>query len=293
MTTLSALRIATRSTALRPGTVARRTILYVLLGCCILTFLGPLYWLVTSAIKPEAEIYAYPPKWLPTSVEYQNFVHAWRAAPFGRFFVNSLIVTCCGTAITLLNASFSAYALTFLKFPFREVVFYVMLGALMIPGDVHLVPNYITIANLGWTNTYVGIFLPTGSSVFGTFLMRQHMRTIPREVIDSAKTDRAGHLQILLRIVLPMSKPILITTLVVTLIGEWNSFIWPLIVTSTNSRRTLPIGLLFLKSQEGTQSWGAIMAGTLMTALPMIIAFIVAQRQIVAGLTSSARTTTL
>lgn len=277
-------------TILRPGTVLGRTVLYVVLLCAILVFIGPLFWLLTSAFKPEDEIYAYPIKWLPSRVEYENFIHAWQAVPFGRFILNSVIVTVAGTILNVLNASLSSYALTFVKFPFREAVFYVMLGALMIPGDVHLVPNYITVSNLGWTNTYQGLVIPTSAAVFGTFLMRQHMRTIPRELIDAAKTDRAGHLRIMFQIVLPMSKPILITTTVVTMVGEWNQFIWPLIVTSTNSMRTLPIGLMFLKSEEGTQSWGSIMAGTLMTALPMLIAFAIAQRQIISGLTSSART---
>ena len=273
----------------RPSTVIGRTILYVLLIGTILIFLGPLFWLVTSAIKPENEIYRYPIQWLPSRPRLENLVDAWKAVPFARFILNSVIVTVAGTVLTVINATLSSYALTFVKFPFRDVVFFIILGALMLPGDTILVPNYITVSSFGWTNTYQGLVIPTSSAVFGTFLMRQHMRTIPMEIIEAARCDRAGNLRIMAQIVVPMSKPILITTIIVSMVNEWNSFIWPFIVTSTDSMRTLPIGLLFLKSEEGTQSWGTIMAGTLMTALPMIIAFIIAQRQIVAGLTSSAR----
>lgn len=266
-----------------------KLVAYVLLIAVILAFLGPLYWLATSAVKPSGEIYRYPPQWIPSMLYLQNFSSAWTAVPMGRFFLNSVIVTIAGAGLTVINASLSSYALTFVRFPFRDVVFYIMLGALMIPGDVALVPNYITVSSLGWINTYQGLVIPISASVFGTFLMRQHMRTIPTEVIDAARTDGAGHLRMLLRIVLPMSRPILITTAIISLVGEWNQFIWPLIVTNTDDMRTLPIGLVFLKAEEGYQDWGAIMAGTVLVALPMVLLFIVAQRQIIEGLTGSSR----
>ncbi len=277
------------SRRIRPALVAQRSVLYTLLGVVMLAFLLPLFWLISSAVKPGPEITAYPPVWLPSALHWQNFASAWTSVPFGQYLINSIIVTLAGTALTTINAALSAYALTFVRFPFKEVIFYVMLGALMIPGDVALVPNYITISNLGWLNTYQGIIIPTSAAVFGTFLMRQHMRTIPSEIIDAAKMDRAGHWHRMTRIVLPMSRPILITTVVISLVGDWNQFIWPLIVTNTDSMRTLPIGLTFLRSAEGSSDWGPIMAGTLMVALPMIIVFIVAQRQIIQGLTQGAR----
>lgn len=269
--------------------VMSRGLAYACLVVVLLAFVGPLYWLVTAALKPADEIYSFPPNWIPSAIELENFANVFTTVPFGQFFINSTIVTLAGAAITVVNASLSAYAFTFLRFPLRDAIFYVMLGALMIPGDIALIPNYITVSNLGWLNTYQGIVIPTSASVFGTFLMRQHMRTIPREIIDAAHTDGAGHLRMLMQIVLPMSKPILIATGITALVNEWNQFIWPLIVTNTDNMRTLPVGLLFLNSETGYQSWGTLMAGTLLVALPMLIAFIVAQRHIIEGLTASAR----
>lgn len=295
MTTTSA---RPTTTPIQPSVVQRRSsrrvigkgALYVFLIIIILAYIAPAYWLLTSSVKAGEDVYRYPPQWIPTKLELQNYVQAVTNVPFARFVMNSIIVTVFGTALTLMNACLSSYAVTFINFRFREPVFIFMLGAMLLPGDLHLIPNYITTANLQWLNTYQGLIIPASASVLGTFLLRQHMRTIPREVIDAAKMDRAGHWTLMTRIVLPLSRPLIVTIMVITMIGEWNRFIWPLIITNDNSKRVLPIGLLFLRSEEGTQNWGAIMAGTLLTALPMIIAFIVAQRQIIEGLT---RTTTL
>lgn len=262
--------------------------LYLGLLLIILLFIFPAFWLLTSAFKHDSEVYRWPPQWIPTKPQWQNFVDVFTGVPFLRFIINSAIVTVAGTILTVGNACLSAYAVTFIPFKFREVVFVFFLGALLLPGDLHLIPNYITTANLHWLNTYQGLVIPMSAAVLGTFLLRQNMRSIPQETIDAAKLDRAGHWTLLTRIVLPMCKPMVITVMIVTMIGEWNRFIWPLITTTTNSVRVLPIGLLYLKDEEGTQNWGTIMAGTVLTALPMIIAFIFAQRQIIQGLTRTA-----
>lgn len=269
--------------------LANRAVAYTLLVAVILIFVAPLYWLATASIKPAEDIYRFPPDWIPNGVFIKNFADAWTTVPFGQFFINSAIVTLGGALLTVVNATLSSYAFTFLRFPFRNAVFYVVLGALMIPGDVALIPNYITVSNLGWVNTYQGIVIPTSASVFGTFLMRQHLRTIPQEIIEAARTDGAGQLRMLFQIVLPMSRPILITTAITALVTEWNHFIWPLIVTNTEEMRTLPVGLLFLKAEEGYQDWGTVMAGTVLVAVPMILAFLFAQRKIIEGLTQGAR----
>lgn len=269
--------------------LANKIILYIALVVIILMYIMPAYWLITSSFKPSEEVYRFPPQWFPTKLEWQNYVQAFSNVPFLRFVINSIIVTFFGTLLTLINACLSSYAVTFIEFKFREVVFIFFLGAMLLPGDLHLIPNYITTANLHWLDTYWGLIIPASASVLGTFLLRQHMRTIPRELIDAAKMDRAGHWTLMTKIVLPLSKPLIITIAVVTMIGEWNRFIWPLIITNSNEKRVLPIGLVYLQSEEGTQNWGAIMAGTVLTALPMVIAFIFAQKQIVEGLT---RTTT-
>lgn len=267
-----------------------KVVLYLALALIVLMYVFPAFWLVTSAFKADTEVYRWPPQWIPTSLHWENFANAFNNVPFLRFVINSIVVSVIGTLLVLYNACMSSYALVFIKFKYAGLVFLFFIGALLLPGDLHLIPNYITIANLRWLDTYQGLIIPTSAAVLGTFLLRQNMKTIPREIIDAAKMDRAGHLTMLTRIVLPMCRPMVVTIAIVTLIGEWNRFIWPLIITNSNDLRVLPIGLLYLMDQEGTQNWGAIMAGTLMTALPMIIAFIFAQKQIIQGLT---RTTTM
>lgn len=264
-----------------------KILLYLAMVIIILAYVGPAFWLITSSLKPSEDVYRFPPKWIPTHPEWANYKQAVTAVPFLRFLINSIIVTVAGTALVLLNACLSSYAVTFIRFKFREVFFVFMLGALLLPGDLHLIPNYITTADLHWLNSYQGLIIPTSASVLGTFLLRQQMRTIPRELIDAAKIDQAGHWTMMTRIVLPLCRPLIVTIIVITAIAEWNRFIWPLIVTTDNTMRVMPIGLLFLQSEEGTQNWGAIMAGTLLTALPMVIVFIFGQRQIVEGLTKT------
>jgi ABC-type glycerol-3-phosphate transport system permease component len=269
-------------------TKVRRVLVYAALGAVALLFIGPLYWLFSSALKEPGNIYQYPPHWVPLRPHVENFANAWRAAPFGNFFVNSLIVTAGGAAIKLVNATLTAYAFVFLRFPFKNVLFLVMLGALMVPNNVTLIVNYITVSNLGWVNTYLGLIIPSAGSIFGMFLLRQYMMTLPRDIVEAAKVDGAGHLRTLWQVVLPMCKPMLVTVGIIAIVDMWNDFIWPLIVTNTVEMRTLPIGLLYLRTTEGYSNWGAIMAGTVMVALPMLILFLFAQRHIVRGLTGGA-----
>lgn len=265
-----------------------RFALYAALVLVALLFIEPLYWLFTSAVKPSGDIYQYPPQWIPADLHWENFRSAWNTVPLGRFFVNSLITTTIGATLKVVFATLTAYALTFLPFPFKRVVFLFVLGALMVPHNVTLLVNYLTVSQLGWINTYAGIIIPGAGSAFGTFLLRQHMMTIPAEIIDAARVDGAGTLRILTRIVVPMSRPMLITVALIAVVDVWNDFIWPLIITNTEDMRTLPIGLLLLKSQEGYSDWGAIMAGTTLVVLPILLLFLLTQRYIIAGLTRGA-----
>ncbi|MFC4564867.1 carbohydrate ABC transporter permease [Nocardiopsis mangrovi] len=283
---------APRRTARAGGPRAVRSaatfVKYVLLIGVAAVFVGPLYWLFTTAVKTPDEIYSFPPVWWPRDPSWDNFALAWNAAPFDRFFLNSAVTTVAGTALKILNAVLTAYAFSFLAFPRKQWLFLVLLGAMMVPGHVVLLPNFLTVAGLGWVNTYAGLILPGIGSVFATFLLRQHMMTIPRELIEAAKVDGAGHLRILFGIVLPVSRPILLTVVIITVVEEWNNFIWPLIVTNSDHMRTLPIGLMMLKNQEGLANWGTIMAGAVMVLAPMLLIFLIAQRHIVGGLTQGA-----
>jgi sn-glycerol 3-phosphate transport system permease protein len=272
----------------RPPVRPSRIVLYVALLVVGVVALAPLYWLLTSSVKASGDIFSFPPSWFPTEFHWSNYRDAWESAPFGRLYFNTVLVSVVGSTLQVCVAILSAYAFVFLPFPARNVIFAVFLGAMMVPGTVVLLPNYLTIAHLGWVNTYAGLIAPGVGSVFAMFLLRQHMMTLPKEILEAAEVDGAGHLRTLWSIVLPVSRPMVVTVIIVSLVEKWNDFIWPLIVTSTDSMRTLPVGLLMLKNSEGFTNWGAVMAATVFVVVPILIVFLVAQRQIIAGLTQGA-----
>lgn len=282
-------RPRTESASYVAARVTQRSVLYVLLAIAGFLFLLPLFWLFVSSFKTNSEIYQWPLAWWPAEFRFDNFVRAWESAPFGRFLVNSTIVTVVGTIGKVLLALTTAYAFVFLRFPFKNVLFVILLSALMIPGNVTLILNYLTVSNLGWINTYLGLIVPGMGSVFGMFLLRQHFMSIPAELLEAAEMDGAGHWRRLFGIVAPISRPVIVTVAIIAVIDEWNSFIWPLIVTNTESMRTLPIGLFALKAEDtNVGDWGVLLAGTVAIILPMLIIFFLAQRFIVGGLTQGA-----
>ena len=254
----------------------------------IAMFLVPLYWLFSSALKPHQDIYTWPLQWIPRELTLDNIIGAWEAAAFDRFFLNSVITTGVGTALEISVAILCAYAFAFVEFRFKKIVFVLIIGSMMLPGHVTLIVNYMTVANLGWLNSYAGIILPGIASAFAMFLIYQHMRTIDKDILQAAEIDGAGHIRRMLTIAVPLSSPMILTATLIVMVGKWNEYVWPLIVTSTEDMRTLPIGLLFLRSQEGYSNWGVIMAGAVFVSLPMLILFFLAQKRIIGGLAAGA-----
>jgi sn-glycerol 3-phosphate transport system permease protein len=266
------------------GTLVRYTLLII----TALVFVVPLYWVFSASLKGLQEIYTFPPVWIPTEPRVSNYSEAWYSAPFGRFYLNTIITTFFGVALEVVNAVLTAYALVFLRFPGKNLIFIVLLAALMVPIHVTILPNYLTIASLGWVNTYQGIILPGASVAFGAFLLRQHFLTLPREILEAARLDGAGHLQTLWYVILPISRPMLVTVTLVSVVTKWNDFLWPLVSTNSTNMRTLPIGLSYLFNQEGPSQWGLIMAATIFVILPVLLLFLRWQKHIVSGLTSGA-----
>jgi sn-glycerol 3-phosphate transport system permease protein len=244
--------------------------------------------MVIGAFKVSQEIYQVPPTWLPKQPTLTNFVDAWQAAPFGRYYVNTLITTLFGSGFEVFFAVTSAFAFAFLRFPQKELLFLILLAALMVPNQVTILPNYLTIAQLGWINTYQGIVVPGAAVAYGTFLLRQYFRTLPHEVMDAAKVDGAGHLRTLWSIVLPLARPAIVTMALLSIVAKWNDFLWPLLVTNTREMRVLPIGIFWLMVEEGTINWGVVMAGTLFVVVPVVLVFLYAQRYVVDGIAAGA-----
>lgn len=261
---------------------------YLALVAAVLVIGLPVYWTVIAAFKESGEIYRIPPTWVPLAPTLENFPAAWSAAPFGRYYVNSLITTALGVTAEVTLAILSAYALAFVSFPRKDLVFLLLLAALMVPVEITIVPNYLTIARLGWINSYAGIVVPGASVAYGTFLLRQAFLALPHEVIEAARVDGAGTLGILANVVVPMAQPAIVTMGLLSLVAKWNDFLWPLIVTNTSDMRTLPIGIFWLRNSEGLTDWGVVMAGSLFLIVPVLIGFLWAQRYIVEGIAAGA-----
>lgn len=284
----------TQATAVRAKTLRARswrgvaglTLAYLVLSVAVLVMVLPIVWMLLGSFKTRAEIITVPIQWLPEALRWENYHHAWTEAPFDRFYLNSLIVTTIGAGLKVVNGVLTAYALVFLRFPRKQLVFYIVLAALMVSPQITLIPNYVFVANMGWIDTYTGLILPSAATAVGTFMFRQHFLTIPREVVEAARMDGAGHVRLLWSVVLPMSRPTLITFSLLAAVWEWNDFLWPLLVTNSLSMRTLPIGLTYLRSTEGATNWGAVMAGTVLVVLPVLAFFLWAQRHIVSGIMS-------
>ena len=261
-----------------------------LLIATLVVFL-PLLWMVLSSFKQAGEIVTTDLKILPESLNLENYRTAMTTVPFGQFFLNSTIVTLAGATIKVILAILTAYALVFVRFPFRNFIFLLILVALMVPPQVSILPNFILIAGMGGKNTLWGIILPGLGTAFGTFLLRQHFRTLPTSILESAEMDGAGHWRRLWQIVVPVSVPSIATVALVTIVTEWNDYIWPLIITDRPETMTLPVGLTLLQNNESNAAgWGVLMAGAVLVIVPILIIFAALQRYIVAGLTQGSVT---
>ena len=264
---------------------------YLPLVLATLVVFLPLLWMVLSSFKQPGEIITMDLKILPESLNVENYNIAMTTVPFAQFFVNSLIVTSVGATIKVLLAILTAYALVFVRFPHKNVIFVLILVALMVPPQVSILPNYILIAGMGGKNTLWGIILPGLGTAFGTFLLRQHFLTLPASILESAEIDGAGHWRRLWRIVVPVSGPSIATVALVVVVSEWNDYIWPLIITDRPETMTLPVGLTLLQNSEGNGSgWGILMAGAVLVIVPILLVFAALQRYIVAGLTQGSVT---
>ncbi|GAB4174324.1 MAG: carbohydrate ABC transporter permease [Roseiflexaceae bacterium] len=248
----------------------------------------PLYWMLIASFKLSPEIYTAPPTWIPLNPTLENFPEAWNAAPFARYYFNSVLTTAIASISKMVLALLTAYALVFVRFPYKRAVLVIILAALMVPAQITIVPNYLTMARLGWVNTYQAIILPSAATAFGTFLMRQYFLTLPPEIFEAAEIDGAGHFRRIWSLALPLARPAVATTGLFAVVSEWNEFLWPLVVTNSEEMRTLPIGVFRLFDQEGLSNWGVIMAGTMFVVLPVVLLFIWAQRYIVEGIAAGA-----
>ncbi|MDO3647408.1 carbohydrate ABC transporter permease [Nocardia mangyaensis] len=258
---------------------------------CVLILIGvPLFWILITSFKDRPDIYTQPAVYWPGSWHPENYGHATTTVPFWTFLRNSLIVTGVVSVVKFVLGVFSAFGLVFLRFPGKNIVFLVIIAALMVPNQITVISNYALIAQLGWRNTFQGIIIPLCGVAFGTFLMRNHFLSLPGEVIEAARMDGANWWRLLTRVVLPMSGPTMVAFAVVTLVNEWNEYLWPFLMADSTDVATLPVGLTLLQNTENPSvtNWGPVMAGTVLTMLPILIVFLALQRHMIKGLTSGA-----
>ena len=265
-----------------------RVVAYITMAAAVFVIGLPLLWLLSAAFKETSEIYVVPSTWIPHNPILSNFPNAWNAAPFGQYYLNTILVTVVSVIGKLVMGACTAYALVMLRFPGKSFIFALILGALMIPPQVVIIPNYLFFGELGLINTYTALILPHIPTAIGTFLMRQAFLAVPREIVDASRVDGAGHLRTLWTIMLPLAMPVMVTFALLATQDVWNDFLWPLIITNTENMRTLPIGISRLLDQEGNTQWGIVMAGAIYVIAPLLIVFLWAQRHIVEGIAAGA-----
>ena len=277
--------MASRQIALDKDSLQRfsyRFTLYALLfaGCAIM--LLPFFWMVTTSFKEESEVLRMPPQWLPKDWLWRNYIKAWNVAPFGRYFFNSFFMSITTTIGEVITTILAAYAFAKMRFFGKNVLFAILLATLMIPGQMLLIPNYVTITRLGWFNRYEALIIPWLASVFGIFLLRQFFRSIPDELQDAARIDGCSRLRFLWQIVVPLSKPAIMTVALLKFIGSWNAFLWVLIMTNSDKMRTVPVGLTLFSSEVGT-AYEQLMAASVLAIIPVLILFFFTQKQFIQG----------
>ena len=266
---------------LRHARRVRRVGRYVVLVLCALALIGPFVWMVLASLKTDADIKAIPPTLLPDPVTGDNYQRVVDAFPFWRFAANSLGVAVASTLLQLVLASTAAYAFARIEFRFRNLLFGLYLATMMIPLQVVIVPLFIEMRNLGLVDTYAGLLLPTIVSSFGVFLLRQAFLALPKELDEAAFIDGAGHFSVFFRILLPLIGPALATVAVFAFMATWNSFLWPLVITQASNRHvTLPVGLSRLSGRFSTD-WNVIMAGSVMTLVPIVVFYLITQRWVI------------
>ncbi len=271
--------------------IASRTIFniitYVLLIMAAVVVLYPIWTAIDISMLNDEQIAAFPPHLVPTSFYLQNFIHALQQAPLPRYLVNSVIQSSLVMLGQLITASLAAYAFTFIDFKWKNVFFIVFLATMMIPWEATIIPNYLLIKKLNWTDTFQGLAVPFMATGFGTFLLRQFFRSIPKELHDAAVMDGAGDLYFLVSIILPLARPALGTLAVYSFLQTYNQYLWPLLITNSPDMRTVQIGIALLQDEERFM-FNTVMAGVVIILIPTFLLFIFSNRQLIRGLTAGA-----
>lgn len=266
-----------------------RALVYLVVFCIAILFMLPFFWTVSSSLKHPSELYVFPPKWLPATPQWRNWPEVWRQIPFGKYVLNSFYVTILAVIGQVVSATLVAYGFARFRFPGREGLFLLVLGTMILPAQVTMIPQFLMFRAVKWLDTYKPLIVPNyfGGGAFFIFLMRQFLMTIPLDMDESARLDGASSLRILINVLLPLCQPALATVAIFSFLGHWNSFLFPMIYLNTMQKFTLPIGLRYFQltaETGGDPKEHLLMAASLMASIPGIILFFTAQRYFVQGI---------
>jgi multiple sugar transport system permease protein len=265
---------------------------FVVLISFLVVMIFPMVWIVSGSLKTAEQVFEIPVRWIPDPIQWQNYPDAWfgrdprgllnyrLTTSFTTNLINSIIVTAAQVIIRVFFCALAGYGFAKHNFPGKEVVFVLVLAMSLLPIQIIMIPLFLIVKQLGWINTYQGLILPTAIDAFAIFFMRQFITSIPADYVDAARVDGAGELSIFFRVIVPMSRPALVTLAVLTALASWDAFLWPLIVVSDQSLATMPLGIAYLKSlYQAPAHW--LLAVAVVMALPLLIVFVIAQRRII------------
>ncbi|MGB2706451.1 MAG: carbohydrate ABC transporter permease [Candidatus Omnitrophota bacterium] len=266
-----------------------KVIIYTILTLGAVTMILPFLWMLSTSLKSYSSVFIFniaDVQWIPKPVYWKNYLDVWKVVPFAKFYLNSIFVTASVTFAQVATSSLAAYSFARLSFPGRDKMFFAYLATMMIPGSVTMIPVFALMKIFGWIDTYKALIIPAAFTAYGTFLLRQFFITIPRDLEDAAKIDGCSLWGIFWNVILPLSKTAIATLTIFVALGNWVSFMWPLLVTNSIEKRTLPIGLAYFQElyQYAQPNWGLLMAGSVIATIPLIIIFVFNQRFFVEGI---------
>jgi multiple sugar transport system permease protein len=275
--------------ALRPSKLLRQAFIYLLLMGGAVLFLAPLAWMVSTSLKPLAETFTIPPRWIPSEIQWRNYPDAIRAMGDFWLYTGNTLLLCLLTVIgTVFSSTLAAYGFSRIEWPGRDKVFIILLATMMIPFPVVMVPVYSLFKELGWLGTFRPLWVPAFfAGAFNVFLIRQFMLTIPRELNEAARIDGCSEWQILLRVILPLCKPVLLVVALFQFMFTWNDFLGPLIYLTDQDQFTLALALQAFQSQEGGTAWHHLMAASTLIILPVVVLFFFTQRYFIQGIATT------
>ena len=246
----------------------------------------PFVWMISTSVKPDNEVLKMPPQWIPTVIQWKNYVDAFKAVPFFTYLKNSIVVTVAITSCELITTILAAFAFAQLEFKGKNLLFMLLVATMMVPGEILTIPNFVTLARLGWIDSYKAMVAPWATSVFSIFLLRQQFASIPQSYYKAARMDGCSDLRYLFTVMVPMSRPTIVSVALLKIINSWNSYLWPLISTNSREMRTLPVGLAYFSTEAGTD-YNTLMAFSLMIISPTILVYLFTQKYIIQGVSKT------